>query len=521
MSKKYVINLKEGLAKDQFSKYAAFIKLYGNQFSYDYFKGNTKAIVCNNTKLNASIKRKNQQRKKLGSGTYGTVDSIVFDKEGKVKFSFKRAKYDAYNKPNDQGSSPNVEVRMSKYLSEKFVYPEICPHFVAYIGHNQCKKDMILMMEQCDTTLYSFVKSKTKKEWTYNFNHNDWDCILFQVIVTLAILQEHNEYYRHNDLKIDNVFLNILEKPVTLYYLWDKKYYALKTRYIVKIADYGLSSMKNVIDNSSVQTGGYDYVGIDKAQSRHKLYDIFFFLASIKVYCYHNLNYKKRIHTPMTSMLMNSVLKYRNNIKIYKDKIHLLEKENKKEQQDYFPENLVPLFKQFLVKEAPKNVRIYSTFSNSSRANTNQNEIKKYPTKLNFATKKKFVQEDKLMLKEPVIIKNNIISERVRKALAKEARTYFARKKLENKKIPSPVPVTKNIKKTLHLTEAEKRHLIKLEKSKTYNTKCPDGKIPNYHVPGRCTGINTKAGAQILKIRQRYKEILKYNMPLETLFKTA
>ena len=517
MSNKYVINLKEGLAKDQFSKHAAFIKLYGNQFSYDYFKGNTKAIVCSNTKLNASIKKQNQQRKNLGSGTYGTVDSILFDKEGKVKFSFKRAKYDTHNKPNDQDSSPNVEVRMSKYLSEKFVYPEVCPHFVAYIGHNQCKKDMILMMEQCDTTLYAFVKSKTKKKWTYDFDHKDWDCILFQVVVTLAIIQEHNEYYRHNDLKIDNVFLNILDKPITLYYLWDKKYYAVKTRYIVKIADYGLSSMKNVIDNSSVKTGGYDYVGIDKNQSRHKFYDIFFFLASIKAYCFDNSNYKRRINTPTTAMLMDKVLKYKSSIKVYQDKMHLLEKENKKEQQHCFPENLVPLFKQFLIKETPSNVRIYSALSKAQKANKDQNKASKNPTKLSFKSKSKFIQKENLMFKEPVIIKNNVVPEKVKKALAKDAKAYFERKKLQQK---IKIKETKETKQ-INLSKVEKNRLIKLEESGTYKLKCPKGKIPNYKVPGRCTRIDTKTGKEILKLHEEYKKLLKFNLPLKELFKTT
>jgi hypothetical protein len=520
MSKKYVINLKEGLASEKFSEHAAFIRLYGNQFSYDYFKGNTKAIVCNNAKLNASIKKQNQQRKNLGSGTYGTVDSILFDKEGKVKFSFKRAKYDTYNKPNDQDSSPNVEVRMSRYLSEKFVYPEICPHFVAYIGHNQCKKDMILMMEQCDTTLYAFVKSKTKKDWTYDFDKKDWDCILFQVVITLAILQDHNKYYRHNDLKIDNVFLNILQKPITLYYLWDNKYYTLKTKYIVKIADYGMSSMKNVIDNSSLQTGGYDYVGIDEHQNSHRLYDIFFFLASIKEYCYRNLNYKKRINTSMTNMLMDKVLKYKSNIKLNKDKMHLLEKENKKEQQDYFPENLVPLFKQFLVKEVPNNVRIYSVLSKSQKANKDQNEKIKYPTKLSFNSKVKFVQKEKLMLNEPVIIKNNVVPEKVKKALTKDAKKYFERKKLQQKLKTKEIKEIKETKE-INFSKNEKNKLIKLEESGTYNLKCPKGKIPNYKVPGRCTRIDTKTGQEILKLHVEYKGLLKFKMPLKELFKTT
>lgn len=493
MSKKYVIDLKEGLASEKFSNSKPFLDLYASQFSYDHFIGNKSATVCDDKELKRNMKKQKQQRKKLGTGSYGTVDSIVFDKQGKVKFSFKRAKYNRDNKPQDQNSSPNVEVRMAKYLSENFVYPEKCNHFVSYVGHNQCSKFMVLMMEQCDTTIDKLIESRSKNGWTYSFSHNDWDTILFQLVFTLALLHEHNEDYRHNDLKIDNVFINVLQKPKTLYYLWKNKYYSVITKYIVKIGDFGLSCMKGVIDNKDIKQGGFDYVGI--TQNRHRLYDIFFFLASIEIWYYKNSSkLKARVHTPMMQRLMDNVLYYKNKVKRYSDKMHLLEKENAAQQKQGFPENLVPLFTQYVVSSIPSGTHVYPA-------------VKKQKVKLNFKPR---TQKPKLMLQTPIIVKNNVLSEKAKIAFAKSVKEYYARKRAE--------ALSSGFS---NLSKSMKRELIKLEKSGTYDMQCPDGKIPNYKVPGRCTSIETKIGQYIMKLHREYRQLLKFEKPLEELFKTA
>lgn len=481
------INLKEGLAANKYLKTKALIDLYALQFSYDYFRGNNKAIVCIDKELNKNIKKQKQRRKNLGSGSYGTVDSIIFDKQGKVKFSFKRAKYENSKATRDYASSPNVEVLMMIYLNQTFVFPDLCPHFVTYIGHNQCKNFMVLMMEQCDTTLENLIERKKN----YSLSHNDWDSILFQIVFTLACVQHHNSYYRHNDLKLDNIFINIKSKPVKLYYEWDNLKYSITTRYIVKIADFGMSCMQGIINHRDILGGGYSYVGI--SQDRHRLYDIHHVMAFVKKYYINNKGLKSRVNTPITYELIDRVTGY----KVYKETgLHLMEKE-KASMEKGFPKNLVPLFKQFKTIMVPKDAVVYAVIGNKK-------VTKKFKLKL---------RSKKDILNKPVIVKDNVVPNT--KAIEESVKKYFNRKRSEDTitRIFKP----KNIQPP-SLPKATIKQLIALEKSGTYYESCPAGKIPNYKVPGRCTKIDSKTGQDILKLHNEYKKLLKYKIPLEKLF---
>lgn len=498
-SKKFIIKLNnEEFALSKFYDNDVFIKMYGHQFNLNNFKGGENAKICNYTSF---IKQDNNSIKNLGSGRYGSVHSIIFDKEGRIKFSFKRTDYNKYNISSDQESMPNVEVRMCKYLSENFVYPEICPHFITYIGHNRCKKFMVLLMEQCDTTLENLIISKNRNKWIYNFNHHDWDCILFQVVFSLACLHMHNNYFRHNDLKLDNIFINILKNPQIFYYKWENNYYSFKTKYFVKIGDFGMSCMKGIIDSKSILQGGYNYVGI--TQEKNRISDIYFFLATIQKF--YLKQYKNRIKTKMLEKIMKKVLNYKTNIKTYKDNTHLLEKENKN-QNNVFPENLIYLFNDFEINEEnlPNNPKIYST-------------IDDFVKRKSYIQKKRYIQEKKNILKEPVVIINNEIPKNVKNALSNSVKKYYERKARENNSV-SPSQKNTLAINLPNLTEKQKRHLVKLINSKTYNNECPQGKIPNYHVIGRCTGINTKAGKEILEIHNLYKMLLEHNYPMKELF---
>jgi serine/threonine protein kinase len=484
------INLKEGLAANKYLKTKALIDLYALQFSYDYFRGNNKAVVCIDKELNKNIKKQKQTRKKLGSGSYGTVDSIIFDKQGKVKFSFKRAKYENSKATRHYASSPNVEVLMMIYLNQTFVFPDLCPHFVTYIGHNQCKNFMVLMMEQCDTTLENLIERKKN----YSLSHNDWDSILFQIVFTLACVQHHNSYYRHNDLKLDNIFINIKSKPVKLYYEWDNVKYSITTRYIVKIADFGMSCMQGTINHRDILGGGYSYVGI--SQERHRLYDIHHVMAFVKKYYINNKSLKSRVNTPITYELIDRVTRY----KVYKETgLHLMEKE-KPSMEKGFPKNLVPLFKQFKTILLPKDAVVYSVIGNKK-------VTKKFKLKL---------RSKKDILNKPVIVKDNIVPDT--KAIEESVKKYFNRKRSEDtiKKFFEPKkthpPSLSNYSKKII------RQLIALEKSGSYYHSCPSDKIPNYKVPGRCTKLSSKSGQEILKLHKEYKKLLKYKISLEKLF---
>ena len=376
----YFINLNEGLAEHNFKSYVVYNKLGGRYFNYNSFTQKNGSIVCNEKLFSQNLEKENLKQYSLGKGSYGVVNSVVFDKEGLIKFSFKRAKYNNKTEMDDQDSSPNVEIRMIKYISEKFVYPAVCPHFVTYIGHISCKSKsknqkpyMILMMEQCSTNLERLIEQKSNKQWKYLFTHKDWDSIMFQIIFSLAVLQKNNKKFKHNDLKPDNVFINVLPKQEKFYYYLDGIYYTIETRFVVKIADFGLSCMKDTINNYDMYSGGFEYLGMNQNQNRNS--DLFFLFSVIYKYYYAEPKYKKeweRINTTLTQTFMKLIINYKSNIKTYDRGAYLGESEN--DNISAIPENLVKYFLKFqTTKETiPTTVRIYSDLQSSERVNMSQ-----------------------------------------------------------------------------------------------------------------------------------------------------
>lgn len=488
--KEYFINLDEGLAEEKFKNHRSYGRLGGSGFKFDNFTGNKGAIVCEPNVFSRKLKKDKYRENFLGKGSYGTVNSIVFDQKGIIKFSFKRAKYERGDKPKDQQAPPNVEVRMMKYLSEFFTYPEVCPHFVQYIGHNMCLNRspyMVLMMEQCSLNLEKLIENEKGK---FSFNHEDWNSILFQIIFSLAVVQDHNKAFRHNDLKPDNIFINILPSEQTFYYYFDNTYYSIKTKYFVKIADFGLSCMDGVINNKAIMDGDYEYTGITQKQNRNS--DLFFFMASMEEYYYKNKKYKKRINTTLFEDLLYEVVHYKNKVKRTnsrfkdQDNNHLLESES--DNKEAFPKKLVSFFEDFIVskKSIPKDTVIYSTIKNHKEINENQKFIIIRPVVK--------LKKNIILRKKPVIIVEKEFTQdddEETNYTRKEGKFYTVFKR----------------SKTPSLSQQDKNHLLKLAKSGATKVKCPKDKIPNYNVKGRCTSLKSKEGQRIKRTFKLYNEL--------------
>ena len=488
--KEYFINLDEGLAEDEFKNHRAYGRLGGAGFKFDNFTGNKNAIVCEPNVFSRKLKKDNHSENFLGKGSYGTVNSIVFDQKGVIKFSFKRAKYESGDKPKDQTSPPNVEVRMIKYLSEFFTYPEVCPHFVQYIGHNMClnrNSYMVLMMEQCSLNLEKLIEKKEK----FSFYPEDWNSILFQIIFSLAVIQDHNKVFRHSDLKPDNIFINILPSEQTFYYYFDRVYYSIKTKYFVKIADFGMSCMDGVIDNKAIVDGDYKYTGITQKQNRNA--DLFFFMACMEEYYYKNKKYKQRINTALFEDLLDTIVHYKNKVKRTNSKFegqdnnHLLENEN--DNKEAFPKNLVSFFEDFTIgkKEIPKDAVIYSTIKDHKEINENQKFITIRPVV-------KLKKSIKLRKKPVIFVEKEFTQDDDQDDVnytKKEGKFYTVLKR----------------SKTPTLSKQDKNHLLKLAKSGATKVKCPKNKIPNYTVKGRCTSLKSKEGQRIERTFKLYEKL--------------
>lgn len=83
---------------------------------------------------------------------------------------------------------------------------------------------------------------------------NEYRCIMFQIVYTLAVLQKH--HITHNDLHARNIIISQLPTPVTLTYTIEKEYkvkkYRIVTRNIVYIFDWDNAYAEELGDNPSL-----------------------------------------------------------------------------------------------------------------------------------------------------------------------------------------------------------------------------------------------------------------------------
>lgn len=128
-----------------------------------------------------------------------------------------------------------VEIRYLKIFAD-FIRHHVCPNFVLPIGHTILNHDevrtlvnrrvtkgkyMIILSECGDTTLNHLIRYKPLSEYAIAG-------IIFQVVISLCIVQEVFPSFRHNDLHISNILIQNLamsENQYVQYRLSGAKYY--------------------------------------------------------------------------------------------------------------------------------------------------------------------------------------------------------------------------------------------------------------------------------------------------------
>ena len=119
----------------------------------------------------------------------------------------------------------------------------------------------------------NFFKSMTLKEYISS-NQCDLKKLLFQVIHTLAVIQNEYKYFRHNNLSPDNILV-YLKKSTSEYdnYKFNgTSYYVPKNKFIIKIGNFNYSSIPEYYGNSSK---------IPFGNKNNKYFDLHFFLNNL------------------------------------------------------------------------------------------------------------------------------------------------------------------------------------------------------------------------------------------------
>ena len=198
---------------------------------------------------------------KIGEGAYGTVYVGCIDKACKKEVAIKMA--DA------------KENRLEYNFMKKFI--GVSPNITHAYYYKKCEKPIksVLYIEY-----YSFGSLKRLLgKYADKLRELHYRVLLFQVIWTLAELHKKFPTFRHNDLHLDNVFID--DRVTTKGSVRYGSFVVPNIGMNAVIGDFGFANMQaEGFKNKKVQSGEYKNVyGI--AKDNNPMYDIHFFLNDI------------------------------------------------------------------------------------------------------------------------------------------------------------------------------------------------------------------------------------------------
>ena len=252
----------------------------------------------------------------IKSGAYGnTFKGVVHDDFGKeiMSIAVKVVPYpkkDGYGKPCNTTRPENAEICMLKVLSY-FVIKNQTPHIILPIStfDTDIKPFLTLQNEkfipQDNKNYREFVENYHKdkyykkvsviiSEWAdrqdlgmflkknyKSLNLKQWQCIFFQILSTLAIIQLKYPKFKHNDFKANNILVSQIKYTnfKTLYRVNNKDYLVPCIGYFIYLWDFDFACIEGIVENSKVNQAWTSAINITSKQNRY--YDIHYFFCTL------------------------------------------------------------------------------------------------------------------------------------------------------------------------------------------------------------------------------------------------
>jgi serine/threonine protein kinase len=300
------------------------LKMMDQTLETEFFEGpkenrsmDTRTILGKKTlDFKRIIMRLNSRLVYIKSGAYGnTFKGIVTDSNDNEIMSF-ALKMVAFPKKHGYGSIHNAarpensEICMLKLLAY-FVIRCQTPHIILPIAtfNTSIKEFLTLQDEEVvskDNQKYTeFIKNYNEgmyyetvsiviSEWA---NRGDmsmflkkhykklklihWQCLFFQIISTLAIIQTKYPTFRHNDLKANNILISKVEgcNKLLIYKVEYKEYVLPAIGYITYLWDFDFACIPGVVENSKVYQEWTQKINITSKKNRY--YDIHYFFCTL------------------------------------------------------------------------------------------------------------------------------------------------------------------------------------------------------------------------------------------------
>ena len=220
-------------------------------------------------------------------------------------------KHDKYGSITDPARPENAELMMLKVLSY-FVTKRHTPHIILPIATFNTKIQTFVELEKqglVQSKRFSeFIKlyhedefhedvSVILEEWAdggdllqylranyTTLTVKEWRVILFQVISSVAVVQSRFPTWRHNDLKANNIILQILETTdddTTFVNIIDStSFYIPNIGIRCKLCDFDFSCIPGIVENKKVNAP-WAGLKLNVKAEEHRYYDIHYFLNTM------------------------------------------------------------------------------------------------------------------------------------------------------------------------------------------------------------------------------------------------
>jgi len=204
----------------------------------------------------------------------------------------------------------NVELLMIKLLSY-FVINKQTPHIILPITtfntsikpFLNLSKDDIVDSKKFDVFLEKYNKgeyynnvSVLISEWANagdlldyirkhykKFKIKEWRTIFFQFLSVLAIIQAKYPAFRHNDLKANNLLVQVIDIPEIkkkhFYRINNQTYVVPNIGFQIKLWDFDFACIENILDNAKVDAEWTTKINITSKQNRY--YDVHYFFNTL------------------------------------------------------------------------------------------------------------------------------------------------------------------------------------------------------------------------------------------------
>lgn len=224
--------------------------------------------------------------KKLGSGKNASVHAH----ENVAIKVIKHVKYD--DLPLIKGEH---EAKMLKFIQNKITFNLASPCIITFYQFIPGKKEDYIVLERLGQSFWQYLQ---KDPDIYIIKS-----IIVQIMFTLAVLQAMVPSFRHNDLKVDNILLDLSPRTESIYLNYRGNFWEIKrSDPIAKISDFDFA-YTDKIPNCKVGTDYSSTFGCTTAKS--KIYDVHVFLNSL--YGYHTC-YDGVVKEWLENLLPQSVL---------------------------------------------------------------------------------------------------------------------------------------------------------------------------------------------------------------------